>query len=141
MKNANRKIRPLRQSERIPVADPAHQRPHWHGVVTAGQTRVDCEVVDLSPGGAKLRMLGEFPFFSPRLWLMTDFLGPIPARLAWEHDGLVGLRFIPDAPILRRLPKLLAELDGGEGENLGGGDRHEDPATDWRLDLGVVQRL
>jgi hypothetical protein len=143
MTTGNRKIRPLRKSEREATADGKRHRGLWHGVVTTGQTRVDCDILDLSPGGAKLRMQGEFPFFSTRLWLILDFLGPIPARLAWERDGQVGLRFTPDAPIVRRLATLLAAMDHSAASDgsLSGGDRKDDTAAHRRHDLGIIEGL
>lgn len=55
----------------------------------------DCITLDLSLGGAKLRLAKEVELKQPVV-LVLDRFGVLQAEIAWQRPGLVGLRFTED---------------------------------------------
>lgn len=108
-------IRPLRRSGAASATADERYKVGWHGVLTTGEQRFECEVVDISVGGAKLALRRPLPAGTPRCWLITDFLGPIPARPVWREGAKLGIGFASDAPIIHRLRHLLSADMGAAG--------------------------
>lgn len=63
---------------------------------------VECRILDISAGGARLRVDGEFEHES-RFPLMIYRFGEFPVEVAWERDADVGIAFIDDADEIGRI--------------------------------------
>ncbi len=76
---------------------PVERRRHprrfvlYPGTVRCGDSRGDCEVVDLSATGAKIRLEEEFECTSP-LTLTFD-IGEFEGEVMWQNDEFVGIKF------------------------------------------------
>lgn len=55
----------------------------------------DCITLDLSLGGAKLRLSNTVELKQP-VALVLDRFGVLQAEIVWQRPGLVGLRFTDD---------------------------------------------
>src|SRR6185437_1174419 len=64
---------------------------NWSGTLTTGQTQIPCSVLNISPRGAKVRLHDTLPPYASKVWLITDFLGPLPAVPTWGNGGDLGL--------------------------------------------------
>lgn len=60
---------------------------------------VDCQVIDVSASGARLRPVGPTPSSSRRCRLLLARLGLVEAEVSWAGGDAVGVRFnaTPDA--------------------------------------------
>lgn len=68
----------------------------WSGAVQAGRESVDCIVLNMSPGGAKLKMLKRFVSDGSPVVLHIDRLGGYAGEIIWSEGDTVGLRFLRD---------------------------------------------
>ncbi len=66
----------------------------YPGVVQCGEARVDCEVVNISATGAKIRLEEIFECTSPisLQFDMCNFVGSV----AWQNEEFVGIHFAED---------------------------------------------
>jgi PilZ domain len=62
------------------------------GMIRSGDGEYECVVLDLSPGGARLRVGGSFVRLQ-RVDLAIDRCGPLRGVIAWQRDGEVGVCF------------------------------------------------
>jgi hypothetical protein len=82
-----------------PAPDPwEKQRRHkrkpvlWSARIDTGMGAVECVILDLSLGGAKLRVIGKAPG-RQRVTLTIDRFGPLEADVVWARSSHLGLRF------------------------------------------------
>ena len=90
----------LRKFKRKPVL--------WGAKLETAAGSFDCIALDLSLGGAKLRMSEQVPM-NERVVLAITRLGRLNAEVVWQQPGFIGLQFTdePDqitAAIGRTLP-------------------------------------
>jgi PilZ domain len=64
----------------------------WSGVLQTARGPVQCLVVDISPGGARLS-LGAAVAAGEAVTLMVAGKGMFRGRVAWAEPGLVGVAF------------------------------------------------
>ena len=68
----------------------------WAATLACGAKRYDCVVVDLSLGGACIRLahpLAKGDLVS----LILDRFGALRAEVAWQDEQSIGLRFVDDS--------------------------------------------
>jgi hypothetical protein len=111
MKPDRAKVRTLRRPASDPASVGRRHQVRWNAFLTTGRTGIECQVINISVGGATLRLAGASAPQAKLLWLMTDYLGPIPGKQLWSENGLIGIGFVPDAPIINRLRALLQTID------------------------------
>ena len=70
-------------------------RANWPAELRGGGTRVSCTVVEISTGGASVK-IGRVPTGPAQLWLVIDKIPPIPAVIAWRVKDRAGLRFVEE---------------------------------------------
>lgn len=81
--------------------------------VPAEETTLDCEVIDLSAGGAGVKC-GEFPPAASYVVLYAEGFGRFEAVVMRVVDGVLGLRFVcSDAKIESLIEKLKAYVETG----------------------------
>ena len=69
---------------------------HWLGDVTTAGQAVDCTVLDISPGGAKLQSAEPLPALTEVL-LKLYHGGQFGGQVAWQHGSFMGIEFVaPD---------------------------------------------
>ena len=61
--------------------------------ISTGESIDDCLVHDLSIKGAEIQSLASFSA-NQKVTLDVPRLGPIPARVAWQSEKLMGLQFV-----------------------------------------------
>lgn len=66
----------------------------WSGSVQGGRESVDCIVLNMSPGGAKIRLLKRFVSDGSPVVLHIDRLGGYAGEIAWSEGNTMGLRFL-----------------------------------------------
>ncbi len=64
----------------------------WAARLETGEGSFDCITLDLSLGGAKLRMATTSPLKEP-VSLVLERFGILHAEVAWQRPDTVGLRF------------------------------------------------
>lgn len=68
----------------------------WSGALQAGRQNVECIVLNMSPGGAKVRMLKRFVSDGSPVILHIDRLGGYTSEVVWTEGNTIGLRFLKD---------------------------------------------
>jgi hypothetical protein len=68
----------------------------WSGALQAGRQNVECIVLNMSPGGAKVRMLKRFVSDGSPVILHIDRLGGYTCEVVWTEGNTIGLRFLKD---------------------------------------------
>lgn len=69
---------------------------HWLGDVTSGGEAVDCTVLDISPGGAKLQSADPLPALT-KVQLKLYHGGLFTGEVSWQHGSFMGIEFaVPD---------------------------------------------
>lgn len=68
----------------------------WQATLNCGNEPLDCQVYNISAGGAKLRLAEPLTRFT-HVQLDGRRFGKIPARVVWHQDDWIGLSFL-DAP-------------------------------------------
>ena len=82
----------------------------WSGTVRRGERFAECQVLDISAGGAKIRIAGPCPVRS-EVALITDRLGALPGKISWRRGDLAGIEFSEDRQIVQeRLLRVLPQL-------------------------------
>ncbi len=77
-----------RRHRRIPVL--------WTGNLGTGGESIDCAILNISGGGAKLR-LTEPRAYGDRVDLTSPRFGSLHGRVVWREEAYVGVAFV-DAP-------------------------------------------
>ncbi|MFQ5955638.1 MAG: PilZ domain-containing protein [Kiloniellales bacterium] len=87
----------------LPVERQRHTRRLllYPGELRCRDACIDCETVDLSAGGAKIRLLERFECSSPVT--LTFDLGTFEGDVVWQNGEFVGIQFRED-------PKKVAEI-------------------------------
>ncbi len=68
----------------------------WQATLNCGNEPLDCQIYNVSPGGAKLRLAEPLTRFT-QVQLDGRRFGKIPARVVWHQDDWIGLSFL-DTP-------------------------------------------
>jgi hypothetical protein len=68
----------------------------WSGALQAGRQNVECIVLNMSPGGAKIRLLKRFVSDGSPVILHIDRLGGYTSEVVWLEGNSMGLRFLKD---------------------------------------------
>lgn len=68
----------------------------WSGVVQAGRESIDCIVLNMSAGGAKVKLLNRFANDGSPVVLHIDRMGGYAGEVVWSEGDLIGLRFLKD---------------------------------------------
>lgn len=68
----------------------------WSGAVQAGRTSVDCIVLNLSPGGAKVKLLQRFVSDGSPVVVHIDRLGSYASEVIWSEGDTMGVHFLKD---------------------------------------------
>jgi hypothetical protein len=101
----SRSDRAERQGRMISVAAKeirAHERKRvlWHATLQQDGRTWACKVVDVSPGGAKIR-IDERLTIDSEVILTIDRLGNFPGEVRWQDADFAGIRFLEDADVVR----------------------------------------
>jgi len=96
-------VRRIRRPAHEPASPGRRLRANWPAEMRYGGTRIPCHVIDISIGGAKLKVVGVLPDNSTRVWLVVGAIGPIAAEPVWRKREMLGLRFLQDQPEIARL--------------------------------------
>jgi len=72
------------------------------GAVYVENRAVDCRILDISVGGARLRTERKFDH-DKRFPLMIYRFGEFPVQVAWEEDTDLGIAFVDDAEEIQRI--------------------------------------
>ena len=72
------------------------------GAVYVSNRAVDCRILDISVGGARLRTDRKF-VHDRRFPLMIYRFGEFPVEVAWEDDTELGIAFVDDAEEIQRI--------------------------------------
>jgi hypothetical protein len=79
----------------------AHERKRvlWNANLHHGGRTWKCNAVDISTGGAKIRIDERLTINS---WVMLTIgrVGSFPGEVRWQNDNLAGIRFLEDAPVV-----------------------------------------
>jgi hypothetical protein len=86
------------------IRPPAHHlgsagrrmRANLPAELRAGSMRFACQVIDISVGGARLKMTALPPPDLATAWLILDPFGPIEAETVWRDRDCVGVRFLQE---------------------------------------------
>lgn len=68
----------------------------WSGVMQAGRESIDCIVLNMSAGGAKVKLLSRFAHDGSPVVLHIDRMGGYAGEVMWSEGDLIGLRFLKD---------------------------------------------
>lgn len=66
------------------------------GIVTVGSDDRACQLIDISSGGARLRLAGDYDKDQPVVLKIPD-IGSFDATVRWVRNGTAGLHFAGDA--------------------------------------------
>lgn len=77
----------------------------------------ECQAVDISPGGAKIR-IAEPLAISSRVMLAVERLGSLQGEVLWQNHAFAGLRFLesPDVVEARLRSMAVGEGDAKHGK-------------------------
>ena len=79
------------------------------GLLYSDDNCIDCQIVDVSAGGARVRPVGPKPAEGGRCRFMLARLGLFEATVRWISNDSIGLSFeAPDAVVEERCAPLLA---------------------------------
>ena len=78
-----------RQFRRFPILE--------SGMLHLDELQVDCQVVDVSANGVRVRPVGDLPKSVEKCKFMLARLGVFEAHVCWQNDDAVGIRFM-EAP-------------------------------------------
>jgi hypothetical protein len=70
-------------------------------VVKGGRGHMECMVINLSLGGAKVMLMGTI-CLDPGVTLVIDEIGAFHADVVWQRQEFAGLRFTDPAAYLER---------------------------------------
>jgi hypothetical protein len=80
----------------------AHKRKlvSWDATLHQDGRAWPCKVVDVSPGGAKIR-IDERLTIDSRVMLTIDRRGDFPGKVRWQDENLAGICFLEDAGVVQ----------------------------------------
>jgi len=93
---------------------------HWPTMLLAGVERQACTIVDVSRGGAKIRLTHPLAPRS-RITLVDDRIGALEAVVAWCRGDVAGVAFLPDTAhdALVKLRQVINALEEAEARRAG----------------------
>jgi hypothetical protein len=65
----------------------------WAAQVGANARELDCTILDVSLGGARIRLEEEVPSRGP-VSIASERFGTFHAEVIWESESIAGLRFL-----------------------------------------------
>jgi hypothetical protein len=71
----------------------------WNAKLHHGGRTWACKAVDISPGGAKIR-IDERLTINSWVLLTIDRVGSFPGEVRWQNENLAGIRFLEDAAVV-----------------------------------------
>jgi len=74
----------------------------WDAAMLEQEKTVDCTVLNLSAGGAKI-MIDRTDITSSRVTLRIPQCGVFVCEVAWRHGHTMGLRFLEDPASVQRV--------------------------------------
>lgn len=77
-----------------------------------GDKAGDCDIVDISTGGAKLKSRMKPELKTPGT-LNLDRIGDLSAEAVWCHDGAIGIKFTDDPERISNAVMALAMFGAG----------------------------
>ena len=80
----------------------------WSGALDAPGRRQDCAILNLSAGGAKLRV-GDPDACPARISIENPRFGRLDGRVVWRRDDLLGMAFVEPAQAVQ--PALAVALN------------------------------
>lgn len=92
--------------------DRAHNRRPilWSGTLTYNDHAMDCQLWNLSPGGARVRAGVSLPNGS-KIALFIPKIGDLEAVVAWQEDNELGVKFTtPEDEIIAMMGETAAAL-------------------------------
>ncbi len=92
--------------------DRAHNRRPilWSGTLTHGDHAMDCQLWNLSPGGARVRAGAPLPN-GAKIALFIPKIGELKAVIAWQEDNELGVKFTtPEKDIIAMMGETAAAL-------------------------------
>ncbi|MGH7073038.1 MAG: PilZ domain-containing protein [Stellaceae bacterium] len=96
-------VRRIRRPAHKPSSPGRRMRANWPAELRCGPVRISCYVVDISVGGAKLRIAGVLPWNVINAWLIVEPFGPIYTETVWRKHEWLGVRFFEDHPEIGHL--------------------------------------
>jgi hypothetical protein len=80
----------------------AHKRylVSWDATLHQDGRAWECKVVDVSPGGAKIR-IGERLTINSEVMLTIDRRGDFPGEVRWQDGNFAGICFLEDTGVVR----------------------------------------
>lgn len=82
----------------------------WNAVLRCGDIASDCQVLDISAGGTRIRLAEPFPVRS-EVVLVVDRVGALPGQIIWRRRNCAGMRFSEDRQMVQeRLFRVLPQL-------------------------------
>jgi len=72
----------------------------WSGTVQVGRESIDCIVLNMSAGGAKVKLFKRYPGGNSPLVLNIDRLGGYAAEVVWSQGEMIGVRFLKDPELV-----------------------------------------
>ncbi len=94
-KQAGVNVRALRRPAGSGPSAARRYRANWPAELRGGGARISCTVVEISSGGASVKIAGAPPE-AAQLWLVIDKIAPIGAALAWRKRDHAGLTFVQE---------------------------------------------
>ena len=94
------------------TANPAERQKHpryqtlCSGKFYAGDRTVDCDVINISVGGAKVRLAQEIEITS-QPWLRIEGIGEFTGRIAWRDGAFLGIQFHDE---LRDIARIVQDI-------------------------------
>jgi PilZ domain len=76
------------------------QRVSWDARLHQDGCTLECKVVDVSPGGAKIR-IDERLTIDSRVMLTIARIGDFSGEVRWQDENFAGARFLADAGVVR----------------------------------------
>jgi hypothetical protein len=92
---------------KVPTAPREYERKPvlWNAKLHQDGRIWKCKAVDISPGGAKVR-IDERLTINSWVLLTVDHVGSFPGEVRWQNDNVAGIRFLEDAAVVEeRLSK------------------------------------
>ena len=95
-----------RRTKRLPI--------HWPTVLVSGDSRQACTIVDVSRGGAKVRVVAPVTP-GTHITLLDERVGTIEATVKWRRGDMAGVAFSEPSPeVAERLRDLIIALEEAE---------------------------
>ena len=98
----------------IPKVEREHERKRvlWNVELRQGDRIWDCQAVDISAGGAKIRIAAPLPINS-RVVLAVERLGDLEGEILWQNHAFAGLRFLESPEVVEERLRSVALSKGG----------------------------